>query len=180
MQTPTLESLRFPIGKFEPPATITDKEITQWIAELEALPTKLEALVASLTNAQLETPYRPEGWTVRQLIHHISDSHHHSYVRFKWALTENTPLIKAYEEKEWSKLKDANDAPIELSLAHLKAVHAKLVYMLKGFSTQDFEKTYLHPEGNVVVSLKENLGKYAHHGNHHYAHIKNLVEREGW
>lgn len=180
MQTPSLESLRFPIGKFELPTTITEKHIAQWITDLEELPAKLEALVAPLNNAQLATPYRPDGWTVRQLVHHIADSHHHSYIRFKWALTEETPLIKAYEEKEWSKLKDANEAPITLSLAHLKAVHAKLVYMLKGFSKEDFEKTYLHPEGNVIVSLKENLAKYAHHGNHHYAHIKNLAERAGW
>ena len=112
------------------------------------------------------------GWTIRQVVHHIADSHHHSYTRFKWALTEDRPVIKAYDEKEWSNLFDANTAPIVLSLNYLKALHAKLVYLLKGLSKEDLERVYIHPDGNVEVSLLENIGKYAWHGNHHLAHIE--------
>ncbi|MEL6304014.1 MAG: YfiT family bacillithiol transferase [Bacteroidota bacterium] len=144
------------------------------------MPERFEKLVSPLNDVQLETPYRPGGWTVRQLVHHVSDSHHHSYTRFKWALTEENPLIKAYFEKEWSKLFDAKTAPIQLSLDHLKAVHAKLVFLLRGLSKEDLEKTFLHPEGNVTSTLAENIGRYAWHGSHHLAHIQNLIDREGW
>ncbi len=180
MEKRTLEQLRYPIGKFIAPKEITQTQITEWIAILEALPARLAALVKDLTEEQLATPYRPDGWTVRQLIHHISDSHHHSYTRFKWALTENTPIIKPYDEKGWSALFDAQTAPIEMSLDHLKAVHAKLVYLLKGTSMEALEKEFIHPDGNVSTSLKENIGRYAWHGSHHFAHIKNLLERKGW
>lgn len=175
-----LEQLRFPIGKFEAPETITEAYITEWIAALEALPQRLEALVRGLSEEQLETPYRPDGWTVRQLVHHISDSHHHSYIRFKWALTEDRPVIKAYDQDGWSSLFDTKQAPIQMSLDHLRAVHAKLVYLLKGLSASDLQRQFVHPEGDVVTSLKENIGRYAWHGNHHYAHIENLLKRKQW
>ena len=176
----TMEKLQYPIGYFECPQTITKEHITSWIETLETLPQRLENLVENLSAEQLETPYRPEGWTVRQLIHHIADSHHHSYTRFKWALTEDKPLIKAYEEKGWSKLFDARTAPIQLSLSYITALHAKLVYLLKGLSTDDLKKCYLHPEGNIAVTVEENIGKYAWHSKHHYAHIERLLQREGW
>ena len=180
MENATLEQLRYPIGKFECPETISDDQIKSWILILEELPLKLETLVSNLSNTQLETPYRPEGWTVRQLVHHIADSHHHSYIRFKWALTEEKPIIKPYEEKGWSNLFDARTAPIQLSLDHLKAVHAKLVFFLKGLSALELKTEFIHPEGNTVVSLSENVGKYAWHGSHHYAQIEGLVQRQGW
>ncbi len=175
-----LEQLRYPIGKFQVPVTITDAHISEWIAVLEALPSELQALVKDLTDVQLETPYRPGGWTVRQLVHHIPDSHHNSYIRFKWAMTEETPLIKAYDENAWSNLFDAKTAPIQMSLDHLSAVHAKLVYFLKGLSRKDLKRSFMHPEGEVITSLEENIGRYAWHGSHHYAHIENLLKREGW
>ena len=128
----------------------------------------------------METPYRPGGWTVRQVIHHVSDSHHHSYIRFKWALTEQTPVIKPYFEKKWAELFDTRTAPIELSLNHIKAVHAKLVFLLKGLSSSDLKRGFIHPENNRISTLEENIGRYAWHGNHHYSHIKNLLQREGW
>ncbi len=172
--------LKYPIGKFECPSEISKEDVTNWIDVLEKLPKKLRQLTKNYSKEQLDTPYRPEGWTVRQVIHHLADSHHHSYTRFKWALTENRPLIKAYNEKDWSNMVDANSAPIELSLDYLEALHAKMVYMLKRLSSKDLKKSYIHPDGNANVSVAENIGKYAWHGSHHFAHIQNLTKRKGW
>ncbi len=133
-----------------------------------------------LSEEQLDTPYRPGGWTVRQTIHHVSDSHHHSYTRFKWALTEDKPIIKAYYEDRWAELMDSKAAPIAMSLQHLKAVHFKLVYLLKRLSEEDLKKTFIHPGTKKEVSLKRNIGLYAWHGNHHYAHIENVLKRHKW
>ncbi len=176
----TIDHLRYPIGHFERSQKITAAHITEWIHVLETLPQQLEDLVRNLSEEQFDTPYRPKGWTVRQLIHHIADSHHHSYTRFKWALTEDRPLIKAYEEKDWSDLFDARTAPVQLSLNYITALHAKLVHLLKGLSTDDLKKYYLHPEGNIQVTVEENIGKYAWHSRHHFAHIEGLLKREGW
>jgi len=175
-----LEKLRYPIGHFECPKEISSAQIKDWIQVLEELPDRLATMVKNLTEEQLETPYRQEGWTIRQVVHHIADSHHNSYTRFKWTLTEDSPLIKPYEEKEWSSLFDAQTAPIELSLNYITALHAKLVYLLKGLSADDLKKQYVHPDGNVAVTLAENVGKYAWHSNHHYAHIENVLKRKGW
>jgi hypothetical protein len=175
-----LEKLRYPIGHFICPETISKQVRNSWIQELENLPKRLGALVLSLNESQLDTPYRPGGWSIRQLVHHIADSHHHSYTRFKWALTEEAPLIKAYDEKSWSDLMDAQTAPISLSLTYIEALHAKLVFLLRGLEEDQFEKFYIHPDGQVKVTVAENIGKYAWHGNHHLAHIQNLVKREGW
>ncbi len=175
-----LEKLKYPIGLFECPENISKDDITNWITVLETLPKRLSNLVNSFSEEQLNTPYREGGWTVRQVIHHMADSHHHSYTRFKWALTENRPLIKVYEEKLWSELIDAKTAPISLSLSYLTALHAKLVYLLNRLESADFEKSYIHPEGSVNVSVAENIGKYAWHSNHHFAHIENLALRKGW
>ncbi|WP_254073586.1 YfiT family bacillithiol transferase [Cellulophaga sp. HaHaR_3_176] len=175
-----MEKLQYPIGAFECPENITNKHVNKWIKDLELLPNRLSALVENLSAEQLNTAYRPEGWTVRQLVHHIADSHHHSYTRFKWALTENKPMIKAYEEKDWSELFDAKTAPINLSLDYLIALHAKLVYLLKGLSEKDLEKKFIHPESKVEIILKKNIGIYAWHSNHHLAHIQGLLDRNGW
>ena len=144
MEKETLEQLRYPIGTYHIQETITQEQREEWISILEHLPARLEAMVTNLSEEQLETPYRPEGWTVRQLVHHISDSHHHSYIRFKWALTEDNPVIKPYFEKEWSKLFDANIAPIQMSLDHLKAVHAKVGVLAQG-SFQGTIRAKIHP-----------------------------------
>lgn len=180
MTLEALEKLKYPIGKFEPPVKITNAIIASWLETLETFPSKLETLVLPLAEDQLDTTYRPDGWTVRQVVHHLSDSHHHSYTRFKWALTEDKPMIKAYYEDRWAELFDTKTAPIEMSLAHLKAVHVKLVYLLKGLSDADLNRCFIHPETNSEVSLKRNIGVYAWHSRHHYAHIENLLQREKW
>ena len=180
MENGELEKLKYPIGKFVCPERINNEHIKNWIGDLELLPVRINELVHNLSQEQLNTPYRPGGWTLRQLIHHIADSHHHSYTRFKWALTEKQPVIKAYEEKGWSDLFDAKTAPIELSINYLNALHTKLVYLLKGLSPADLQREYIHPDGNIRVSVAENIGKYAWHSNHHLAHIKSLVTRNGW
>ncbi len=177
MEKEALEKLKYPIGKHEIPEEITDAHIAEWIASLESLPMRLSDLVENLSDEQLETPYRPGGWTVRQTVHHIADSHHNSYIRFKWALTEDKPIIKAYDEKAWSDLFDAKSAPLALSLNHLSAVHAKLVYLLKGLSRYHLQRTFIHPDSKNETSLDKNIGIYAWHGNHHYAHIENLIKR---
>ena len=175
-----LEQLRYPIGKFDCPKEITEEQIESWISILEHFPNRLEQLVNNLTDEQLDTAYRLDGWTVRQVVHHVSDSHHHSYTRFKWALTEDQPVIKAYNEQDWAELPDAKTAPIAMSLQHLKAIHYKLVYLLKSLSTEDLNKGFIHPETNKLILIKQNLALYSWHSNHHYAHIESLLKRKGW
>tara|TARA_R110000868_G_scaffold386643_6_gene655007 strand:- start:63 stop:608 length:546 start_codon:yes stop_codon:yes gene_type:complete len=180
MNDQDFERLKYPIGQFDCPSNITEQHIASWISILEHFPNRLENLVKDLNDSQLDTTYRPNGWTIRQVIHHLSDSHHHSYTRFKWALTEDKPLIKAYNETAWADLFDSKTAPIEMSLFHLKAVHSKLVYLLKGLDIDDFNKSFIHPETNSEVLLSYNVGNYAWHSNHHYAHIENVLKRKNW
>ena len=175
-----MTDLRYPIGQFEAPETISEEIKNKWIQTLEDFPSRLEKLVEHLSEEQLNTPYRDGGWTVRQVVHHCSDSHHHSYTRFKWALTENNPVIKAYQEADWAELFDTKTAPIEMSLTHLKAVHFKLVYLLRGLPDSDLEKSFVHPESGDTVVLRKNIGIYAWHCDHHYAHIQNLLIRKNW
>ncbi|MGB1308490.1 MAG: YfiT family bacillithiol transferase, partial [Oceanihabitans sp.] len=162
------------------PKNISNNQIQEWIEVLEQFPNRLEKLVSNLSEQQLDTPYRKEGWTIRQVVHHLADSHHHSYIRFKWALTEEKPVIKYYFEQLWAELEDAKKAPIQLSILHLKAVHAKLVYLLKSLNDSDLSKSFIHPEHNEEVVLKQNIGIYAWHSQHHYAHIYNLLTLKNW
>jgi hypothetical protein len=175
-----MANLSYPIGTFEAPEIITEDIKQQWIQILADFPSRLENLVNHLSEEQLDTSYRDGGWTVRQVIHHCADSHHHSYIRFKWALTEDNPLIKAYDQDRWASLFDTRTAPIDISINHLKAVHAKLIYLLKGLSDEDLEKSFVHPESGDTVVLKTNIGIYAWHSNHHYAHIEQLLIRKEW
>ena len=161
MTNEALYQLQYPIGKFEIPTSISKNKIEDWISILEHFPNRLEYLVKNLSDKQLDTSYRPEGWTVRQVVHHLSDSHHHSYTRFKWALTEENPVIKAYDERLWAALSDSKTGPIEMSLQHLKAIHFKLVYLLKSLSEEDLNRSFIHPESNKEVILKHNIGLYA-------------------
>lgn len=175
-----LQFLKYPIGQFDCPSTISKAQVESWISILEHFPKRLENLVINLSDKQLDTPYRDQGWTIRQVLHHLSDSHHHSYIRFKWALTEDNPVIKAYDEQAWAELIDAKTAPIQMALDHLKSTHCKLVYALKMLTMDDLNKSFIHPEGHVKVDLKSNIGNYAWHSNHHYTHIENLLKRKGW
>ncbi len=175
-----MEHLRYPIGKAKIPSKITSHQINDWIIILEEFPEKLKALVHGLNDEQLDTSYRDGGWTIRQVIHHLADSHDHSYIRFKWALTEDSPTIKAYFEERWAELHDSKSAPILLSLNALKATHAKLVYFINGLTAKDLEHVFIHPESNEEVSLNKNIGVYAWHSQHHYAHIENLMLSKGW
>lgn len=171
--------LRYPVGHYSAPPAITAEHRAKWIAELDALPRKLKDAVYSLNDAQLDTPYRPEGWTVRQVIHHVPDSHLNSYTRFRLALTEQSPTIKLYEESKWAELPDAKSGPVELSLSLIDALHRRWVLLLRSLSDEDFGRTFRHPEWGEV-RLDWALGMYAWHSRHHVAHIFALRKREGW
>lgn len=175
-----LERLKFPIGKFKFPEEVSQSTIENWISDIETLPKKLIDLVEPLTETQLDTPYRPEGWKVKQLVHHMADSHTHAFIRFKWTLTEDTPTIKAYDQNRFAELPDSLSAPVSISLDYLKTLHSKWVFLLKNMKREDFDKCFIHPETGKEVSLLFCLGMYAWHGNHHYAHIANLVKEKGW
>ena len=173
------EQLRYPIGKFQFREATLSLDTPAFIASLEALPAELRKIVEDLNETQLDTPYRPEGWTVRQLVHHVADSHMHSYLRFRWALTEENPTIKTYEEKAWALLPDAHTAPPEVSLRLLGALHARWVLMLNALSAEEWKRTFQHPQLGPV-SLEKALALYAWHGKHHLAHIAGLRQRMGW
>lgn len=172
--------LKYPIGIFTLSAEIDKSQITDWIQELEEFPSKLRQLVQPLTDSQLNTAYRPGGWTVRQVIHHLADSHTNSYVRFKWALTEENPVIKAYDENAWASLVDGRSAPVEIGLDYLQALHGRMVYMLKTLDSNQLNRSFIHPESKQKISVQETIGRYAWHGRHHFEHIRNLILREGW
>ncbi|WP_339698650.1 YfiT family bacillithiol transferase [uncultured Roseivirga sp.] len=172
--------LRYPIGKFDPPANIAPFDIDGYIKRIKDTPEKLKKAIEGLTEEQLDSPYRPEGWTVRQVIHHVADSHMNAYIRFHWALTEDTPLIKAYDEKAWAELSYQNQLPLVVSLNLIANLHERWVYLLKNMSEEGFNRSYIHPEGDKVYVLSKVAAMYAWHGDHHTAHITSLRERMGW
>lgn len=163
---------KFPIGIYSPPKEITAKHIEDWINQIEAFPGRFTTVAMSLTEEQLDTPYRDGGWTARQVIHHVPDSHVNSYIRFKWALTENSPTIKAYNEAAWAELADTKNQSIQVSLEFLKAVHAKLVTLLRSIPPEQLKRTFIHPESGREIKLDWNIGLYAWHGEHHLGHLK--------
>lgn len=175
-----LEQLQYPIGKFVAPETYTPAYIANQIAILAAFPTALEQAVASLTADQLDTPYRPDGWTIRQVVHHCVDSHINCFIRIKWALTEEEPTIKYYYEDRWALGKDNVEMPIESSIALLKALHYRFEYLLQSLSASELNRTFIHPEHQKSFSIKEIIGTYAWHGKHHLAHIEQLKARMNW
>jgi hypothetical protein len=179
MSNPTENELKFPIGRYQAPDVISPAQRATWIEQMAQLPLNLSKAVAGLSEGQLDTPYRPGGWTVRQVVHHLPDSHLNSYVRFRLALTEANPLIKPYEEAAWAQLEDARIGPVAPSLMLLDGLHTRFVLLLKSLSDGDFAKTFKHP----VLGEKRldwTLGLYAWHSLHHTAHISNLRSREGW
>jgi hypothetical protein len=175
-----IEQLKYPIGKFSRPAEISQSDISRWIAEIEALPAQVREAVRSLNDTQLDTPYRPEGWTVRQVVHHLPDSHMNSYIRFKLALTEDNPTIKPYFEERWAQLPDGKSAPINLSLALLEALHKRWVLTLRYITAEQWQRTFFHPDHKKDLRIDGVLALYAWHGKHHLAHITELKKRMGW
>ncbi len=171
--------LRYPIGEFKYETPLTDNERQACILKIEETPARMRAAVAGLNEEQLDTPYRPEGWTVRQVVHHVPESHMNSYLRFKLALTEDEPTIKPYFEDRWARLDDARQAPIALSLDLLEALHGRWVWFLRSLKQDDWQRIFRHPELGAVT-LDKNVALYAWHGQHHVAHITSLRERMGW
>ncbi len=170
--------MKYPIGTFQFDDEITSSVTSVWINEIEDLPRLLREAVKDLDNEQLETAYRSGGWTVRQVIHHLADSHMNAYIRFKLALTEENPIIKPYDETKWAELSDYK-LPIDTSLLLLEALHKRWTNLLRGLTTADMEKTFIHPESGKVT-VGKNIGIYAWHGKHHLAHITTLCKRMGW
>ena len=171
--------LQYPVGKFKWEGVITDEQRQQLIDQIEQAPAQLRKALAGLTEEQVDTPYRPGGWTVRQVVHHLPDAHMNAYVRFRLALTEDEPTIKPYDQERWATLKDARTAPAELSLSLLESLHRRFVLLLRSLRAEDFARTFLHPEMGVVT-LDKYLGMYAWHGRHHIAHVTSLRDRMGW
>lgn len=174
-----LELLKYPIGKYSWPEQILTEQLHGWMREISDLPEKLEALVEGFTEEQFNTPYRPEGWTVRQVIHHLVDSHINSFVRYKWTLTEDTPVIKAYHEDLWAQLPDY-EAPASVSLVLLKALHIRWSILLQALTEEQLSRAFIHPETGRRINLRSLTGMYAWHSRHHYAHIEHLAIRKGW
>jgi uncharacterized damage-inducible protein DinB len=173
------QDLRYPIGQYEPPKPITAIHRAEWLSELEQLPANLKQAVAGLRDEQLDMPYRPGGWTVRQVVHHLPDSHLNSYQRFRLALTEEAPAIKTYDEAAWAELSDAKTAPIEVSLSLLTALHARWITLLRSLDESHLKRRVRHPEWGEIT-LDWMLGLYAWHSRHHVAHITTLRKRERW
>ena len=171
--------LRYPVGKFTWTSANTLEQRGRFIEEIAAAPQRMRSAVAGLTDAQLDTPYRDGGWTVRQVAHHLPDSHMNSYIRFKLALTEHEPTIKPYDENVWAELIDAKTAPIEPSLTLLEGLHHRWVLLLKSLSDDDVKRKFNHPELGVV-SIDQYIALYAWHSRHHVAHITSLRKRQAW
>jgi uncharacterized damage-inducible protein DinB len=175
-----MEDARYPIGRFVFQGKATPQLRERWIGEIAAAPGALRAAVAGLIPVQLDTPYRDGGWTVRQVVHHVPDSHINAYTRVKLALTESVPVIKPYDEARWAELPDVAATPIETSLTLLECLHRRWVLLLRSLGPSDMSREVRHPEHNRIMNLDELLALYAWHGLHHVAHITSLRSRMGW
>lgn len=174
-----MTDLRYPIGKFSAPDTTTSAHLQSAVDDIASLPSELRQAVQGLTDAQLDTPYRPDGWTVRQVVHHIADSHMNAFIRMRKALTEPEPTISAYDEKRWAELPDSKDGDIEISLALIDGLHQRWAMLLRSLDADRWKRGFQHPERGHV-SLDFNTLLYAWHCKHHLAHIANLRQREKW
>lgn len=174
-----MKNLQYPIGKFQPPEKIADRDRQAFIQQIEDAPASLWSAVTGLSEQQLDTPYREGGWTLRQVVHHLADSHMNAFIRFKLAMTEDQPTVKPYQQERWAELPDAKTAPVVVSLNLVDSVHKRFVALLQSMSAADFARAMDHPEQGVV-SLDRYLSLYAWHGRHHVAHITALRDRMGW
>jgi hypothetical protein len=174
-----MTDLRYPIGKEKVESNVTDNQRQRFIEDIAETPAKLRAAVAGLSTEQFDTPYRPGGWTVRQVVHHLPDSHLNAYIRFKLALTEDEPTIKPYDQDRWAELVDARSAPPEISVALLESLHQRWTLLLRSLKPADLVRKFRHPERGIL-NLDTYLGLYSWHGRHHVAHITSLRDRMGW
>lgn len=175
-----MSDLSFPVGRFEYSGPLSTAERNRLIAEIAAAPAAFRAAVEGLTPKQLDTPYRPGGWTVRQVVHHVPDSHMNAFIRFKLGLTQDQPTINPYDQDRWATLADAADTPIETSLALLEAIHDRWVILMRSLSDEDFARAVNHPEHNSPLTLDKIVALYSWHGRHHTAHVNGLRDRMGW
>src|SRR5579872_6287177 len=173
-----MNDLRYPIGKFHYEGPSTEERRQKLIDEIASAPADLRSAITGLSERQLDTPYRPDGWTVRQVVHHVPDSHVNAYIRFKLALTEEEPTIKPYAEDRWARLEDTRLTPVHVSLTLLDSLHDRWVRLLRSLPPQDWKRTFRHPEIGVM-DMERTLALYAWHGRHHVAHITSLRQRSG-
>ncbi|MFK7782493.1 YfiT family bacillithiol transferase [Psychroserpens sp.] len=179
MNKENLQKLKFPIGEFKKPEHINDSQISGWIADIERFPKSVNQLTKNLSINELNWQYRPEGWSIKQVVHHCADSHMNSMIRFKLALTEETPTIRPYYEAKWANLVDGTDDNLDDTLSLLKGLHAKLGKLLRHLSPIDLPKEFVHPEHGKHFRIDETIGVYAWHCNHHLAHIKQAIDYKG-
>ena len=179
MNPETEQQLKYPIGKFSPKSSYSADDFEQDLLALLALPVHLEKSIEGLDQSQLDTPYRPGGWTVRQVVHHLADSHMNAYIRTKWTLTEDKPVIKAYNEKDWANTLE-NDINPQLSIALIRALHTKWVMLIRKIPFGELSQSFIHPDTNREISLERMVQIYAWHSRHHVAHITALRGRSGW
>lgn len=172
--------LRFPIGEYKAPNQISPSDVKAWIADIEQFPQNIKKETLHLSDSQLDTPYRPDGWTLRQVVHHCADSHINSFIRFKLALTEDKPTIKPYFEDRFAELIDSKTLPVSPSISILEGLHLRWITFLKKLDTDDLKRTFIHPEHGKEFFLDEYIGFYAWHCNHHLAHITMLKQKMGW
>lgn len=175
-----IEKLKFPIGKFEKPTIITKDILTKWISDISTFPIRLLNEVVDLTDEQLDTQYRPNGWTIRQVIHHCADSHMNSLIRLKLALTEDQPTIKPYFEERWAELLDTKNMPIQPSLKMIEGIHERWAVLLNNLTDEQYGRIFIHPEHGKTFRVDENIGVYAWHCNHHLAHITATKKQNNW
>src|ERR1700761_1984062 len=166
----TDENMQYPVGKFKAPASYTSEDFRTWTATINEFPGRLRHAIMGLTEAQLDTPYRKGGWTIRQVVHHVADSHMNAFLRFKWALTEDNAVIKPYEEADWALLPDYR-LPVEPSLKILEGIHVRWVTLLESFTENEWARTYMHPQSGDTSPLKKVLALSAWHSKHHLAHV---------
>ncbi|KMQ68328.1 hydrolase [Chryseobacterium sp. FH2] len=176
----TLENKKYPIGHFQEPANICDIKLDENIKVIKDFPGRLKNLIENFSDDELDTPYRDGGWTVRQLVNHLADSHINSFIRFKLALTEDNPTIKPYDEAKWAELQDSISMPVKPAMRMIKGTHQRWTVLLKSLTNKQFERTFRHPEKKNDYDLRYYVALYAWHCNHHFAHIDNLKKEKGW
>lgn len=174
-----LENLKYPIGRFKKPEIITADDINNYITEIRTLPVKLRKAVQNLSDEDLNLSYKPEGWNIRQLVHHLADSHMNSLIRFKLAITEDGPTIKPYFESRWAELADSKSMPVEGALKMIEGIHERWIFLVQNFSEADWQRTFFHPESQRYNRLDDTLCLYAWHGKHHLAHVNLALNEKG-